>query len=124
MTRANPAPAADVQQRVRPVVLELGQHHRQQAPGHGIVDGTGPDGHRAHGRAGEPFEMDDARQHRERRDAHAGPQEDHRRRERHARRKEPELGLAMHHPRQQRPEDKGRRHAGERDGDRAFQVAA
>ena len=60
-----------------PIVVEAGKHHREQAPRGGIVDRSRTQGNCPHRRAGELFEVDDPRQHRERRDAHGRAKEKH-----------------------------------------------
>jgi hypothetical protein len=114
-----PDTAADVQERMGDVVVEAREHHREQAPRGGIVNCPGADRDGAHRRAGEFFEMDDPGEHRKRRDAHRGTEEQHRLGERSLLREK--LRVVKQHPAQRAAEHERREHPRDGNGDRTLQ---
>ncbi len=80
--------AADVVDGVAPIAVEAREHDREQTPRGGVVDRARAERDGTHRGAREPLEVDDPREHRERRDAHRCAEEEHRLDERRLRREQ------------------------------------
>ena len=69
--------AGDIEKRVVPVLVETGEHHRQQAPRRGVIDRAGTERNGAHRSPRQFLEMNDAGKHWESRDAHGCAEKQH-----------------------------------------------
>ncbi len=104
-----------------PIVVQTGEHHREQTPGGGVVNRARAQRNGSNGCSGQFLKMDNAREHWERGDAHRCAEEKHSCWKRSALGKQ--VRVVKEKPGQPCPERERRQNSGKRDRDRALQLA-